>query len=440
MKNILILVSFFSILPLFGKTASFADFDARATAGENLTVVYFGGSLTWSANATEPNRTGFRGCMSDYLVKRYPKAHFNFVDAAIGGTGSKLGIFRLERDVMSYKPDLVFLDFICNDGGENRNIASSCCYEYLLRSMIGAGVPVVQMFFTFKFWALHGAPYDAPDCHPRLVDYRRLVTAYSTAVGDVYTDGLIPAIDDGSIDPDRTKAIEKVWPIDGGHPDDIGYALFAKAGQVGYERAVAAKLVCRVPEKPVLGTVKDLMRTNPVDGELPAGWSRKLTYRTSAWYDGLSSRWMGDVAVFAGSEATPLSVTRAGNFFAVFGEGDGDALSWDLAVDGTTVVRHNMRFGAGGRLMVFRAKTLEGWEKGESAEHTFTLTPVVAAPATPKVKPEIRIGSICTATLVPDAKMYAETKAADDAADAALKAKRAAANLEKLDHARGKGK
>lgn len=418
-------------------SASFADFDARAKAGECLTVVYFGGSLTWSANASEPNRTGFRGRMSDYFVKKYPQAHFTFVDAAIGGTGSKLGIFRLERDVMSHKPDLVFIDFICNDGGECRNIESSCCYEYLLRALVGRGVPVMQMFFTFKFWALHGAPYDAPDCHPRLVDYRRLVEAYSTGVGDVYTDALIPAIDDGSIDPDRRTAIDRIWPIDGGHPDDLGYFYFAKAGQIGYERAVAAKLVCRVPEKPVLGTVKDVMRTDPVDGGLPEGWARQLTYRTSAWYDGLSSRWMGDVAAFSGPSPTPLTVRRKGNFFAVFGEGDADALGWDLAVDGANAAHFEMKFPAG-RLMVFRGKALDGWETGVSSERTFAIKPVVAAPAKPKARPELRIGSICTATLVPDAKMLAETRAADRSASEALKAKRAAANLEKLDHGRGK--
>jgi hypothetical protein len=31
---------------------SFAGFDARATMGEELTVVFFGASLTWGANAT----------------------------------------------------------------------------------------------------------------------------------------------------------------------------------------------------------------------------------------------------------------------------------------------------------------------------------------------------------------------------------------------------
>ena len=145
-------VSAAAALPVHG-AASFAEFDARAKAGERLTVAYFGCSLMWSANATEPNLTGFRGQMSHYLESKYPKAHFRFVDAAIGGTGAMLGVFRLDRDVLSKKPDLVFMDFVCNDGWDAKALATTCCYESLLRRIIGSGVPVVQTFFTFREWA-----------------------------------------------------------------------------------------------------------------------------------------------------------------------------------------------------------------------------------------------------------------------------------------------
>ena len=37
--------------------------------------------------------------------------------AAIGGTGSDLGVFRLGRDVLAHRPDLLFVEFATNDGG-----------------------------------------------------------------------------------------------------------------------------------------------------------------------------------------------------------------------------------------------------------------------------------------------------------------------------------
>ena len=39
------------------------------------------------------------------------------INAAIGGTGSDLGVFRLGHDVLQHEPDLVFVEFAVNDGG-----------------------------------------------------------------------------------------------------------------------------------------------------------------------------------------------------------------------------------------------------------------------------------------------------------------------------------
>ena len=97
------------------KRGSFAEFDARAKAGERLNVVFFGASLTWGANASDPVETSYRAVMRDRFEKEYPAAHFRFRDSAIGGTGSQLGVFRLDRDVLARKPDLLFLDFSAND-------------------------------------------------------------------------------------------------------------------------------------------------------------------------------------------------------------------------------------------------------------------------------------------------------------------------------------
>jgi len=53
--------------------------------------------------------------MARHFQAKYPKAHFTFIDGAIGGTGTDLGIYRLQRDCLAHKPDIVFLDFSAND-------------------------------------------------------------------------------------------------------------------------------------------------------------------------------------------------------------------------------------------------------------------------------------------------------------------------------------
>ena len=132
----------------------FADFDRRAKAGEHLSVVFFGASLTWGANASDPQLTSFRGLIAQRLDAAYPKAHFKFWDAAIGGTGSQLGVFRFERDVLRHKPDLVFLDFSANDDIYSDNAETLASYESLVRRIIlDAHAPVVPVIFPFMFIA-----------------------------------------------------------------------------------------------------------------------------------------------------------------------------------------------------------------------------------------------------------------------------------------------
>ncbi len=430
--------------------ASFVDFDARARAGERLTVAFFGGSLTWSANASEPNRTGFRGLVADWFVDEYPGAHFDFDDAAIGGTGSLLGIFRLDRDVLRKKPDLVFLDFSCNDGWNAQdplsNLQAACAYESLLRRMTAEGIPVVQMFFTFKSWIADILDGKAPETvHRRLGPYLRLAEPYGTAIGDVYRDSSLLA----DIRSGKTL-IDTIWPIDGGHPDDPGYRYFADAGIAGYRRAVKQGLSGRVPETPVYGTVENLRRLNASElssmpgvpgidkpgastkpgarADAPAPWRRDLTFRTSLWYDGLSSRWMDDVFAFSGASRSPIRVRAVGNLFGVFGESDENALVAEIRSDGNSAAEFNGYHNAGkGRLFIWRHTVLDGWEDGRAVEHEFEIDPVPGSDG----KGEFRIGAICTATLAPSdaglgffgsSKLTAESKGDD---------------IEKLDHARG---
>ncbi len=372
------------------RTASFADFDRRAREGAELSVVFCGGSLTWSANASGPDRTGFRPRVAEHLRAKYPDARFRFHDAGLGGTGSTLGIFRLDRDVLAHEPDLVFLDFACNDEGGPAALAQSCCYESILRRLVGRGVPVVQMFFTFRFWAENT---DAPETgHPQLGAYRRLAAAYSTAVGDVYRDGpLFPDLRAGKV------SLDDVWPSDPAHPGDLGYRYFAAAGIAGFDRAVAQGLVCRLPEKPVYGDVADVVRLDASAWpDLPAGWTRKPPYRTALWNDGLSSRWMDGVAVFAGTNRAPIAVRAKANLVGVFGEADEKALDCEVRADGAKVADFRGNHGAGkGSLFIWRQAPLHGWERGETAERSFAFDPV------PDETGEFHVGAICTATILP---------------------------------------
>ncbi|WP_286177263.1 SGNH/GDSL hydrolase family protein [Rhodopirellula sp. JC639] len=85
------------------------NFIAKAQAGETVHVAYLGGSITAAP--------GWRVQSRQWLQEQYPEATVNEIHAAIGGTGSDLGVFRLGRDVLQHHPDLLFVEFAVNDGG-----------------------------------------------------------------------------------------------------------------------------------------------------------------------------------------------------------------------------------------------------------------------------------------------------------------------------------
>jgi len=86
------------------------NFLAKAnTPGAAVKIGYLGGSIT--------AQNGWRPKTLAHFQKTWPQAKFSEINAAIGGTGSDLGVFRLKQDVLDRKPDLVFVEFAVNDGG-----------------------------------------------------------------------------------------------------------------------------------------------------------------------------------------------------------------------------------------------------------------------------------------------------------------------------------
>lgn len=88
------------------------------TAGAELRIAYLGGSIT-----AQP---GWRPKTLAHFQQTYPQAKFAEINAAIGGTGSDLGVFRLKQDVLDHRPDLLFVEFAVNDGGADPEQIKRC--------------------------------------------------------------------------------------------------------------------------------------------------------------------------------------------------------------------------------------------------------------------------------------------------------------------------
>ncbi len=115
------------------------NFFAKAKAGGDLRVAYLGGSITAAP--------GWRVLSLEGLRTQFPKAKFTEIHAAIGGTGSDLGAFRVGPDVIAHRPDLVFVEFAVNDGGAppERVMATM---EGIVRQIIRAN-PATDICFVY---------------------------------------------------------------------------------------------------------------------------------------------------------------------------------------------------------------------------------------------------------------------------------------------------
>jgi lysophospholipase L1-like esterase len=82
---------------------------AKLKGGKDVSIAYFGGSITAQA--------GWRVKTLKWFQNRYPDVKVSEINAAIGGTGSGLGVYRFHQDVLQHKPDLIFVEFSVNDGG-----------------------------------------------------------------------------------------------------------------------------------------------------------------------------------------------------------------------------------------------------------------------------------------------------------------------------------
>ncbi len=82
------------------------------------TVAFIGGSIT--------EMKGYRLMVEQSLRQRFPETEFEFINAGISSTCSTTGAFRLQRDILSVNPDLLFVEFAVNDDQDAGHAAREC--------------------------------------------------------------------------------------------------------------------------------------------------------------------------------------------------------------------------------------------------------------------------------------------------------------------------
>ncbi len=120
------------------------------TEEKKLTIGYLGGSITLGTSAKKTIQdgkvVGSDGSFEDNYVCRvsswfeetFPDAEIETVNAGIADTTTAFGLYRLERHLMNTDghdmPDLVFIEFTSNDGGNKDQVIAQA--ESLIREIL----------------------------------------------------------------------------------------------------------------------------------------------------------------------------------------------------------------------------------------------------------------------------------------------------------------
>ena len=87
----------------------------KLTKDKALNVVYFGGSVTAGYGSSDPNEYSWRALIGKWLSAEFPNAQINNINRALGESGTYLGANRVQMDIISVKPDLLFIEYSIND-------------------------------------------------------------------------------------------------------------------------------------------------------------------------------------------------------------------------------------------------------------------------------------------------------------------------------------
>lgn len=118
----------------------------KAKNGQDITVAFLGGSITQGCNATlyeecYANRTYL------WFKNTFKDVNVTFINAGVGATGSVIGVHRVEKQVLSQNPDIVFIDFAVNDKDDKYHREA---YESLIRRILLAenAPAIIEVFMS----------------------------------------------------------------------------------------------------------------------------------------------------------------------------------------------------------------------------------------------------------------------------------------------------
>ena len=221
----------------------------KIRAGQDVKIAYFGGSIT--------EMDGWRRLSREWLQAQYPAAKFSEIAAAIGGTGSSLGVYRFRQDVLAKNPDLIFVEFATNDSNDAvENIWRN--FDGFIRQAWQAN-PEIDIVFVYTITQAMEADYKKRLCNRAASAMEQLSDYYGIpsvgfgprVIADVMSGKLVWTLGEFATavpaeTPDRDNAImaemaaqgKVLFSKDGVHPLLSGHAYYLESLKAAWPELV----------------------------------------------------------------------------------------------------------------------------------------------------------------------------------------------------------
>lgn len=329
---------------------------AEAKAGAPLRYVALGGSITQSG----------AGWIGSWLNKEFPSSHVTTVNSGMSATGSAMGVFRIERDVIAHQPDLVAIETCVNDDGLPDDVAIRYVESLVVRLK---RLPHPPAIIFIEAAAKQGS---------KIQRHRQIARHY----------GLLEVDLQAAMEAElhRTGQDWSVFFSDAVHPNEAGNEFYART----IEQALAPLL----GQEPAAGSVvlPSLLSEKPLilDGRMVSlfgftgvpGWRKNASppFWMDAFFNGTLS---------ASEPGTALEVPFRGTWAGVFYPMDKSYGTFDASIDGGEPKRIAPNTRGGYSLDIVGRDLPAG-------EHVLRIT-LPAADTSPGVNGEVRLGYLLLA-------------------------------------------
>ncbi|MBQ7902086.1 MAG: SGNH/GDSL hydrolase family protein, partial [Clostridia bacterium] len=225
----------------------------RLVKGKEINIVYFGGSITAGFGSSNADKLSWRAKTDKWFNENFSDCKINSINSSIGESGTYLGVFRLGRDVISQKPDLLFIEYAINDLSHEATRESAAMQLETIVREVKATWPdcdIVVVLTEAESTYMEEHLYPAAQGHEDVAIHYNLPSVH---VGKALASYL------------RQNA-DKAWSdyfIDTVHPNDNGYGFYYEC----VEEYLHNSLISSVPAEQKQVDTVPMLSSQLLDGQ-----------------------------------------------------------------------------------------------------------------------------------------------------------------------------